>query len=154
MNFTAVDPFSFDRLYGTEKYSLNDMLLKETAQIPRSLDPSDESWEIWSDHCNTEWHKALEGSKSSYNGDAYFAGMSDEEMLAFASRLVSMLAKRDVQITGAAIVRYTDGGGYPTLRLSAVKVGKTEGRRWGIPLNRPKRDRMMDEFGEHFFNYR
>jgi hypothetical protein len=147
--FTAVDPFSFDRLYGNEKYSLNDMLLKETAQVPRSLDPSDESWEIWSDHCRTEWGKALEGAKSEYNGDAYFAGMSDEEFLAFASRLVSLIAKRDVQITGAAIVRYTDGGGYPTLRLSAVKVGKTEGRRWGIPLNRPKFDRRMDELGEY-----
>ena len=151
--FQTVAPFNFDRLYGNEKYSLNDMLLKE-ASCPTWVEPGDESFEIWSDHSRTEWNDALSLIKSSYNGDAFFAGATDESFLAFASKVVSAVNKREVKVTGAAIIRYTDGGGYPTLRLSAVVTGSTAGRRYGVPLTKPARHADLDEFGDHFFNYR
>ena len=152
--FQTVDPFNFDRLYGNEKYSLNGMLLKQ-ANCPTWVESGDESFEIWSDHSRGEWNDALPLIESSYNADAFFAGATDESFLAFASKVVSEVNKREIKVTGAAIVRYTDGGGYPTLRLSAVVVKHTAGRRYGVPLTKPSRHEFfMSEFGEHFFNYR
>ena len=150
--FQTVDPFNYDRLYGNEKYSLNGMLLKQ-ANCPTWVEPGDESFEIWSDHCRTEWSNAHDLLESSYSGDAFYAGATDESFLAFASKLVSEVNKREIKVTGAAIVRYTDGGGYPTLRLSAVVVKNTTGRRYGVPLTKPARE-SMDEFGDHFNYYR
>ena len=146
--FQTVDPFNFDRLYGNEKYSLNDMLLKQ-ANCPTWVEPGDESFEVWSDRSGTEWGNALSLIESSYNGDAFFAGSSDESFLAFASKVVSEVNKREIKVTGAAIVRYTDGGGFPTLRLSAVVVKSTANRRYGVPLTKPARHEM-DEFGYDF----
>ena len=151
--FQTVDPFNFDRLYGNEKYSLNDMLLKQ-ASCPTWVEQGDQSFEIWSDRSRTEWEAALPLIESSYNGDAFFAGATDESFLAFASKVVSEVNKSEIKVTGAAIVRYTDMGGFPTLRLSAVVTKRKTGRQYGVPLTKPTRSEFMDEFGYHFFNER
>ena len=151
--FQTVDPFNYDRLYGNEKYSLNGMLLKQ-ANCPTWVQAGDESFEIWSDRSRTEWSEAMDGLTSNYGADAFFAGVDDDDFLAFASKLVSAVNKREIKITGAAVVRYTDGGGYPTLRLSAVVTKNKTGRRYGVPLTKPTGREFMDEFGDHFFNYR
>ena len=148
--FQTVDPFNFDRLYGNEKYSLNGMLLKQ-ANCPTWVEPGDESFEIWSDHSIAEWNDAHSLLESTYSGDAFYAGATDESFLAFASKLVSAVNKREIKVTGAAVVRYTNGGGYPTLRLSAVVVKRRAGRKYGVPLTKPERYERFDEFG---YDYR
>lgn len=89
-NFEPVDPFSHSRLYGSEKYSLQNMLLKQT-NMPTWADDGDQIYEIWSDRCYTPWKLALKGIKSSYTHDAFFAGVSDEDFLKFAAKVIALV---------------------------------------------------------------
>jgi hypothetical protein len=91
--FDAVDPYSSSRLYGREKYSLNNMLLREVNFPAMFLPEEDKVYSIWSDRVYHEWSEAfrLVQGQSSCSGDAMFAGMSDAALMTFASKLVGLV---------------------------------------------------------------
>jgi hypothetical protein len=129
---TEMDPFVFGRLYGDEKYSLNNMELKSAFFPAQAKDYHS----IYSDRANDEWYKAVEGITSIYNGDAFWAGVSEKDLLIFAQRMADALSFKH-QVTGARITRFTDSRQYPCLLLEMTANGK------GVRnTRRPKRSRM------------
>jgi hypothetical protein len=114
--FSPCDPFSSYRLYGDEKYSLQNMLLKDAGNL--RVGPDDVVWEQWSDRLYSEMEEAWPLLKSSMSGDAFFAGCTDKSLLAFASKIVGGAyggAK------GVRVVRFTNcSSGHPCLRFTVV----------------------------------
>jgi hypothetical protein len=137
IEFGAVHPYSFDRLYGNERLSLQNMLLKHV-NMPYALRRGEQSWDVWSDQCMTQWFNAIKLVKSSQTGDAFFAGVTDESFLEFAKEVVSHVECKPVEVTGACVIRYTNvSTGYPCLRLTAVRFEQDQKRRMGIPIIKP-----------------
>ena len=139
-----VDAFSFERLYGNEKYSLQKMELKST-NFPAQIEPN-MATAVWSDRIYTQWRDAMNGITSTMSADAFWAGVSNEDLLLFASRVATAIDFRH-KVTGARITRYTNAAsGYPCLVLEITSGGK------GIRApKQPKRDLRFDRFG--FFGY-
>lgn len=132
--FEPAHPFNFDRLYGNEKYSLQNMLLKE-ANMPTEMTLDDQAWEIWSDRIHSEWQAAWPLLKTEGHADATFNRCADADFLAFASKVVSLVNNREVQVTGAVVVRFTNAtSGYPTYRLTATVAKEISNRRYGVPI--------------------
>src|SRR5208337_602789 len=147
MNATASYPFDYSRLYGNEKYSLQNMLLKEV-NMPTEVEPGDVFYEVWSDRIYTESQNAWPLLKSNELGDAYLAGATDESFLAFASALFSAVEKKPIILTGACAVRYTDAGGFPCIRYSGAVIKDTPFRRYGVPLiEQSRRPREINIYG-------
>jgi hypothetical protein len=172
--FEAADPFEYSRLYENEKYNLNNMVLAQ-ANFPHDYYPDDTLYSIWSDRITREWCACshLLGKSKFSGGDAFLAGVSSKNLIAFASKLFALLrtennakflatarellSKNDnvkvsedlayraaaeeivpFELTGVAIVRFTNMGGYPTLRVTGINATKHRGRRMGHPLTEPK----------------
>jgi hypothetical protein len=101
MEFT---PFSHHRLYGDEKYSLQNMVLK-MVDYPARLDSSlDQYFSIYVDRARTEWSAAQQLITSESSGDAWFVGVSDEDFLFFAGKLFALL-NTHIPCTGDDIVK-------------------------------------------------
>jgi hypothetical protein len=84
-------PFSSMQLYGDKKYSLQNMVLKMVG-YPAKIDTAiDRSFDIYVDRAYTQWHAAAAGIKSTESGDAWWAGVSDEDFLRFAGKLFAIL---------------------------------------------------------------
>ena len=65
------DPFDYSRLYGNEKYSLNNMLMNSVnATNTATLKPPKRAIDFWSDRSHSEWRAASEGIISQESGDA------------------------------------------------------------------------------------
>jgi hypothetical protein len=94
--FESVDSFEFQRLYGSEKYSLQNMLLKQT-NMPTWSEPGDEINELWSDRFYTEWSLALKLIQSRDTGDSFFHGATDESFLKFAAKAVALVNSKTFQ---------------------------------------------------------
>lgn len=90
-SFTPVDPYDYSRLYGREKYNLQNMLLKQV-NMPAWSEPGDVINELWSDRFITEWQLASKLVESAANGDAFFAEATDESFLKFAAKVVALLS--------------------------------------------------------------
>jgi hypothetical protein len=139
---TPVDPFRFDRLYGGEKYNLQHMLLK-AVNLPDTTYPDDKVWENYEDRIPYEkYREAVEIVKSDMTADAFFAGATDESLLAFGSKLAGFDA------TGVGVVRYTNvSSGYPCLLFIVVKESKfaQPRKRYGptYPKPSPRYDRRF-----------
>lgn len=147
-----VDPFDFNRLYGPEKYSLQNMLLKQVT-YPAQIDLSvDKPYDGWSDHSREEFSVALAGIESTLSGDAFFNGIKDEDFLTFASKFFSLINKREIKLTGARAVRTTNNGGYPTITIDGVILvsnQKVFSGNSGPAVNRPKYDRYGHDRFSH-----
>lgn len=111
-------PFNFNRLYGQEKYSLQNMVLK-AVNCPDAKHFKGEAFDVWSDRVSQAWSDAARLVQSTQNADAFFAGATDESFMAFARKMSEVVGFGE--ITGARVVRYTDAGGYPSLRLDLVR---------------------------------
>jgi len=117
-----VEPFEFSRLYGDEKYSLTEMTLREV-NFPDEVEDGHVT-STWSDRVGSDaWYAAKEGIESRMSGDAWWNGVSSEDFLAFAAKIAVIVGFKH-EVTGARMVRYTDGGGYPCLRLDITNGGK------------------------------
>jgi len=141
--FEPVDPFDFERLYGDEKYSLQNMLLKQAGMPAYAYLGTDRIYDIWEDRNPVAWwegvRKFLPGSR--YTGDAFFAGVGDEPFLKWAAAVVSAVEGRPTAVTGAAVVRFTNAmSGYPALRLTAVETVIEPDRPRGLPTTKKKRE--------------
>lgn len=88
-------PYSFDRLYGPEKYNLQYMLLR-MVNFPAELYPTaDKTFDVYFDRARAEVNAAWHLLKSSATGDAFLAEATDESVLAFAGKLFAILNQRD-----------------------------------------------------------
>ena len=116
--FEPCDPFDISRLYASEKYSLQNMLLK-AVNLPKEVFPSDKVWENYSDRIYDELQAAWPLLKSHEGGDAFFHGVTDKSLLAWGSKLAGFKA------TGVAVVRFTNASsGYPCLRITVVRESR------------------------------
>ena len=132
--FEPCSRFDFDRLYHGEKYSLQNMLLKEV-NMPSFAYPGEWVNDVWSDHSHAAfWDNAKSLIKSHHTGDAFFAGATDQSFLEWAIAVMSKVEGKVVPLTGAAVIRYTNvSSGYPTLRLTGIVATENlDGRRYGI----------------------
>ena len=141
---TEFDPFSFDRLYGREKYNLQNMEMK-SVNFPVK---TDNYHSIYEDRAEDTWRKAAEGIESNYNGDAFWAGVSEKDLLIFAQRMADALQFKH-KVTGARISRHTHAmSGYPIHLLEMTSGGKgLHGRK-----RRPGRY-VMDYGGGYMIDY-
>lgn len=117
---TETDPFSLDRLYGDEKYGLNNMQLK-SVNFPARVS-ANRAASIWSDRSREAWRKHQKVLISRDSGDAFFTGVTDESLLTFANAMAKESGFPH-EVTGVRVVRFTDGGGYPVLRLDIASGG-------------------------------
>jgi hypothetical protein len=118
----TVDPFNFDRLYGREKYSLNRMEMR-SVNFPAEVDP-DHATAVWSDRIITAWYDAAQLIDSVYNGDAFFAGATQESFMKFA-KAVALAINFKYEVTGARVARYTNAASqYPVYLLEVTNGGK------------------------------
>jgi len=149
--FEPVDPFDFERLYGDEKYSLQNMLLRQVNMPAYALLGADKIYDVWEDRNPTVWWGNADVLKSRYTGDAFFAGVDDGPFLKWAAAVVSAAEGRPAAVTGAAVVRFTNAmSGYPVLRLTAIEaVSEPGGRRpLGLPTTKMGEPvRHFDGFG-------
>jgi len=151
---TKADPFDFNRLYGNEKYSLSNMTMVD-AGLPDLVEPG-MSESVYSDrlrqwHKDDVWYGTIEtlGIKSSHNADAWWAGVSTADVLKFAQEIAKIIGFKH-PVTGARIVRFTDGGQYPIYRLDMASGGSY------VPKNvRMVRGHVIlfDDDGLGIFNY-
>jgi hypothetical protein len=144
--FTLCAPYDFNRLYGAEKYSLQNMLLREV-NMPSMVYPGEASYETWDDHAiNTFWDNAKAIIESNMSGDAYFAGASEQSFMNWANKVFSELEATEIKLTGAAVIRYTNVmSGYPTLRLTGIVTKDSQSRQYGITES-PRRSIDMDGY--------
>jgi hypothetical protein len=138
----SADPFEFSRLYGQEKYSLDNMTLA-SVNFPDVVDSGKITSE-WSDRIFTSWDAASKDLKSTYNADAFWAGVSSTDLLTFA-KAIAEAVNFTHEVTGVRIVRFTNAAsGYPVLRIDITSGGKKNpvkfhyGRpdRWPSPYER------------------
>ena len=119
-------PFDNSRLYGDEKYSLNDMLLG-TTEMPHgtrgtTIPEGYGSHTVWSDHAHDLWTRTCEIAKpeSSARSDAFWSGVSSTDLLAFARAMAVEVNVRE-EVVGTRIVRFTNRKSqYPVLRLDII----------------------------------
>lgn len=154
--FNPVDPYDSHRLYGDERYNLQNMLLKQVS-VPAELEDGDRSWEIYSDYVPIQWNEAWKLLNVKSYGDSMLESSSDESFLAFASKLVSLIEGYEITVTGAVAVRFTNVmSGFPTIRLTAVIAKDIPGRRYGVPYTRQTYREFMSMYGDslHDFGFR
>jgi hypothetical protein len=112
-------PFRYSRLYGDEKYTLQNMLLKQvnydsSAPLLKS---------VCSDHIPHIWYESHEDIGSMASGDAFWSGVMDADLMRFARCVLERLNPEFelFELTGARMVRFTHwGNGYPVLRLDVI----------------------------------
>lgn len=87
----GLTPFSHSRLYGNEKYNLQNMVLK-MVDYPAKIDTrKDRPFSIYVDRAHTAWSAAAQLIESKSSGDAWFEGVSDQDFIFFAGKLFAML---------------------------------------------------------------
>jgi len=146
--FEACDKFDFNRLYGSEKYGLQNMLLKQY-NMPTFVYAGEQTFEVWDDRISTVFWNATKELKSTYNADAFFAGVNDKDFIEWASKVFSEVNGQEVKLTGAAVIRYTNVmSGYPTLRLSGVVATENiDSRPYGITTRRREPELVDTRYG-------
>lgn len=118
---TPADRFDYNRLYGQEKYNLNNMTLAKV-NFPYSVNEG-KITSVWSDHIYKEYRNAIAEVTSAQNGDAFWNGVSSEQLLKFASD-VAKAVNFEPEVTGVRIVRFTNVmSGYPVLRIDIASGG-------------------------------
>lgn len=159
---TAAAVFQFSRLYGNEKYSLQNMLIRQVG-YPMRAKPSDLS-EAWSDRFSPEMFDAASkvsaGSKTKRGGgDAcdWHRHCPADEFLAYAQALVDAGAfgKQDRPVTGARLVRYTNAASgyrwdiyFGPPGNGAAPITYPDDERFSIyGISSHERRMMMREFG-------
>ena len=79
---------------------------------------------VWSDRIITAWYDAAQLIDSVYNGDAFFAGATQESFMKFA-KAVALAINFKYKVTGARVTRYTTAASqYPVYVLEVTNGGK------------------------------
>lgn len=148
-----VAPFDFSRLYGPEKYRLDNMLLREV-NYPAWVyqNETDRVTSTWDDRLHGFIERAKLNAmwklvKSEAGGDAFFAGATEKSLLTFGKALGEAI-KFGYPVTGIRVVRFTNlASGYPTLRFDLSGVETEAPRR----PKRPKGRFVEGRDGEIYF---
>lgn len=145
--FQPVHPYNSHRLWGDEKYNLQNMLLCEV-NMPTSHYEGEQIFDIWDDRISTIWYEMRDkflDSKGS--GCSMYALASEKSILEFASAVFSKVEGRPIKLTGCAIVRFTNEmSGYATLRLTGIiATERLAGRKYGVPKIQP--EQVVNRFG-------
>jgi hypothetical protein len=146
--FEFCAPFDYERLYGVEKYGLQNMCLR-AVNMPSFAYPNEQIYENWDDRIPDAFWDNAKLIKSHYNGDAFFAGATEESFLQWANAVFSQVNGKPIVLTGAAVIRYTNRmSGYPTLRLTGIIATENlNSRPYGIESRRePRFDDIMREY--------
>lgn len=88
-------PYSYSRLYGQEKYNLQNMLLNCTSFPAKMHRDLDKVYDVYVDRCYNEWRAAAAIVESSQNADAWLAGLNHENFLKFTGKLFALINDRD-----------------------------------------------------------
>jgi hypothetical protein len=113
--------FCYSRLYGSERYSLQNMLLNEVNYDMKS--PLRLRKSVWSDYIPDIWHESQKDIDSMTSGDAFWAGVKPADLLRFARHMLekSNPEFKTIELIGVRIVRFTGvWDGYPKLRLDVI----------------------------------
>ena len=126
-NTNLPDPYNVRRLYGDEKYCLNNMELNshnfpEVERLPENLG----CHSIWSDRIFQEWNASSKNISSIACGDAFWSKVSSEDLLLFGNNIAKNTNLSE-KITGVRIVRFTDAASqYPVLRVDLIYEKNTK----------------------------
>lgn len=91
----ALSPFEYSRLYGSEKYNLQHMVLK-MVNCPSQIDPAvDKHYSVYSDRAGQAWWTAWKLLVSTGSADAYGAMATDESFLLFVGKLFALVQNSD-----------------------------------------------------------
>lgn len=109
-------PFNSNEIYGN-KYNVQNMEIA-AANFKRQCN---DATDVWSDRLHSRWYDASAGIKSEYNGDLFWKGVSEQDLIAFGKKL-AQLVSFEHEVTGIRIVRFSDMGGYPVYRADLIYV--------------------------------
>lgn len=151
------DPFDPSRLWGNEKYSLQNMLMRQV-NFPAYCHQGDVMVSVWSDRAYETWraagekYRAIVGEQvGGLESGAFLSAMGEQDFLGWCREAIGY----DKPITGARIIRYTNAAsGYPCYRIDLYARGEgnpevpTYSGNGGPNVNRPKPFRMFDNFGK------
>jgi hypothetical protein len=115
------EPFDSRRIYSNEKYTLNNMLMRQDRYPFGKLNPGDRMVTVWSDRSeiSAQFNKAgvkhFADQPGNFESGARFAGLSADAFIAWAKDAAGITD----EVTGAQLVRFTDASSqYPSYRLN------------------------------------
>ena len=145
-------PFDGSRWWGPEKYSIQNMLVREV-NFPLAVHvPGDEVFDCYSDRDHESWSKAWEVFRHErYENLNYLGrlqGSTTEDFLTFCAMFLHA-----EKLDGARIVRWSDGGGYEIFSVTGVVIKDEQTKREPVncSVEPPKRPAYMRMFGGDFF---
>lgn len=111
-------PYNMSRLWGDEKYSLQNMLVRQV-NFPLYYYEGDTCWEVWTDRVPDEDHKKAKEFIDSCSDKPMFgydlmSAVKPEDFLKFCALMAGK--GNEPTPTGARVVRYTSARGYPVHR--------------------------------------
>lgn len=118
VNANDPSPYDWRRLYGDEKYGLQNMLLARW-NAPNRLRGGYGAHRVWSDQIHAQWEESLRGIESSESNDAWWNGVSNQNLRLFARRIAWRMCMSE-KVVGMRIVRYTDAHQYPMFALDII----------------------------------
>lgn len=115
------DAFDAGRIYSEEKYSLNNMLMRQDRYPFGRLNPGDQMITVWSDRPETSarfndaCEKHFAEQPGNFESGARFSDLSPDEFIAWAKEA----SGTDKEVVGVQLVRFTDDRSqFPVYRLN------------------------------------
>jgi hypothetical protein len=146
LEITPCDPFNSSRLWSTEKYTLNNMLLHDV-NFPSFFYQGDIVFSQYSDRIPyKDWQKLSDKylSKGGFEDGGCFRILEDKDFLSFCRDACYF----DKEIYGARIVRFTNlSTGYPLVRIDIYWRNPKN------PMTYKERDRkILHGYGDKWCN--
>jgi len=118
------DPFDINRLWGDEKYNLQNMLMRQV-NFPAYCYERDIMWSVYHDRAYDTFYAAcekyLKPMGGGLEGGSSLNALSSEKFLEFCREAIGC----DKPITGARFIRYTNvSSGYPCYRIDVYAKGE------------------------------
>jgi hypothetical protein len=111
-------PYKLERIFGVEKYSLNNMLIRQ-ADFPANISSNDNLISIWTDKVEIPFISATTKYLSEIKKGPFESGLGIQSLdkLSFLSYMKDSVEFTD-DITGARMVRFTNASScYPVYRI-------------------------------------
>jgi hypothetical protein len=99
---------------------------------------------VWDDRIRDVWIAAGKDLSSTYNGDAFWAGVPADQLLKFGAVIAKHISF-EPEVTSVRIVRYTNSGGYPVYRLDLAHGGTFK------PRSSRRKDKFYDDDLTEFY---
>lgn len=127
LTVSKAEPFNPTRLWGDEKYSLQNMLMRQV-RFPAYFHEGDLFSEWWSDHAYKTFQAACEKYRGrvgpnagSFEGGDFLSALSEDDFVEFCREAIGA----EHPATGARVVRHTNASsGYPVYSIQVFAVGE------------------------------